>query len=533
MWLKRSGQVSALLTCLWVTAQCASRSRTPTPSQLADLARADALVVEGCYRCLQEALGIYERLSAPGTRPPLDRALGGAFDVSLLLAVREKELGLSADASLTRARVLFPRLSNSVARTGSRSPRVDPSVLLEAVENVAGELSGLDAEERQRRADQVEQRDRMAPTIDRLRQALEASPAHEMAAAYLTLALACEWPPRRSANSATPRAEAGDPPLLRYRRAICSGDRPTSLVALRATDARWTDTLFFEGKYEMGSPARPAEPARAALLLNAASETFSDSLAIRLMLANAQEMNGDFADALASYDRVLVWKPAHVDALLGRVKNLSYLGRADEGIAAAAALIDLGTWHVGEAFYWRAWNAYQTRRLEPAWADVQQALRLLANTSVYALAGSIAYARRELDTASGHFDRAFEIDPSNCLAVWSAGLVHVDKIAWQPAADRFSKATACFATAARSARAELAALDQTALEPAIKARISSARKRAESADELGGQAALHAAQCFLHTNQKSLALTYVELAARHPSTRDKAEALRPTIDGLR
>jgi tetratricopeptide (TPR) repeat protein len=373
----------------------------------------------------------------------------------------------------------------------------------------------------------------MAPTIDRLRQALEPSTAQDPTAAYLTLALGCEWPRPRVANAVTTRPDGEDPPLLRYRRAICSGDRPTTLVALREADERWTDTLFFEGKYEMGSPARAAEPARAAALLRSAGETYPDSMAIRLMLANAQEMNGDFADALASFDRVLASRPAHVDALLGRVKNLSYLGRANEGIAAATALIDLATWHVGEAYYWRAWNAYQTRRLEPAWADVQQALRLLANTSVYALAGSVAYARRELDTAIGHFDRAFEIDPSNCLAVWSAGLVHVDTMAWPPAADRFSKATACFAMAAKHARTELAALDQTALEPAVKARVSSARKRAESAEELGGQAALQAAQCFLNTNQKSLALTYVELAARHASTRDKAEALRPAIDGLR
>ena len=282
----------------------------------------------------------------------------------------------------------------------------------------------------------------------------------------------------------------------------------------------------------MGSPARPPEPARAAALLTSASEAFPGSIAISLMLASAREMNGDFADALASYDRILASKPTHVDAWLGRVKNLSYLGRADEGIVAATTLIDRGAWHVGEAYYWRAWNHYQTRRLEPAWADVEHALRLLANTSVYALAGSIAHARKDLDTAVRHFDRAFEIDPSNCLAIWSAGLVHVDQTMWQPAADRFSKATACFALAARTAGAELAALDQSALDPALTARIASARKRIESAEALGGQAALNAAQCFVRTGQKRLALAHIELAERHPATRDRARALRPAIDSM-
>jgi tetratricopeptide (TPR) repeat protein len=223
------------------------------------------------------------------------------------------------------------------------------------------------------------------------------------------------------------------------------------------------EAFFFEGKYEMESPARSADPLRAAAFLTHARETFPDSITIHVMLARAQEMNGEFAGALASFDNVLALKPTHVDARLGRVRNLSYLGRSDEGIVAATILIDSGTWHVGEAFYWRAWNEYQARRLEPAWADVQDAMRLLANTSVYALAGSIAYARRDLDMAVHHFNRALEMDSTkiNCAAAWSAGLVHSDQRAWQPAADKYSKATNCFIRAANTARAELAKLEQS------------------------------------------------------------------------
>jgi tetratricopeptide (TPR) repeat protein len=157
-------------------------------------------------------------------------------------------------------------------------------------------------------------------------------------------------------------------------------------------------------------------------------------------------------------------------------------------------------------------------------------MRLQANTSVYALAGSIAYARNDLDTAVRHFDSAFEMDRSNCVAASSAGLVHIDRRAWHPAADRYSKATDCFALAANTARADVARLEQSALEPGLTAtRLSSARKRIESAEELGGQSALTAAQSYVHTGQNGLALTFIERAERHPATRADALALRARI----
>jgi tetratricopeptide (TPR) repeat protein len=253
-----------------------------------------------------------------------------------------------------------------------------------------------------------------------------------------------------------------------------------------------------------------------------------------MMLANAQEMNGDFAASLATFDQVLALKPTHVDARLGRVRTLTYLGRADEAIKTATELIELGTWHVGDAYYWRAWNTYQIHRLGPAWADIQHAMRLRANTAVYALAGSIAYARKDLDTAVGHFDRAFEMDPTNCPAVSSAALVHMDQAAWQPAAESFSKATSCYALAAGTAGKELTSLEQSALEPELKARrMASARKRIESGEELAGQSALNAAQSFVQSGQTRLALDYIELAERHPATRDQALALRARIGSMR
>jgi tetratricopeptide (TPR) repeat protein len=503
-----------------------------TSSQLADVTRAEALVHEGCYRCLQEAYEIYSSL----TDRPSALAMRGAFDVTLLMAVREKEVGVSADQSLTRAHVLLARLSRTPASERAQAD-VDPATLLKAGEAVVGDLSGLDSDERQRRSERQDKEppDAAADAIGPVQQGLLKIATTSETAAYLALAIDCEQPRnRRLIDPAAVRAQAVSSPLMRYRLAICSDGQPTSLTQLREANSRWTDTFFFEGRFEMGSPSRAPEPVRAAALLASASEAFPESVAIRIILANAQEMNGDFAASLASFDQILAWKPAHVDARLGRVRTLTYLGRADEAIAAATALIDVGTWHVGDAYYWRAWNTYQTHRLEPAWADIQHAMSLRANTAVYALAGSIAYARKDLETAVGHFDRAFEMDSTNCPAVSSAGLVHMDRAAWQPAAESFSKAANCFALAATTARKELTSLEQSTLEPELKARrLSSARKRIESGEELAGQSALNAAQSFLLSGQTRQALEYIELAERHPATRDQAFALRARIGSVR
>jgi tetratricopeptide (TPR) repeat protein len=514
---------------LGLVASCAPRASRPTSAQLSDLARSDALVREGCYRCLQQAREVYATLAIVSPRRvPSLAMLRKEFDTTLLLIARAKELGLPFEAELTRARELLKKQQNQPASSAEElSARID------AIEAIVGDLTALDSEERYQRDQRLQtEAAALADRSSRLRQILRQTAATDLTSAYLAQALDCERSGRRPATERldvpTPDPDA---PLWRYRLALC-GANPQGFQELRARDARWLESFYFEGKIAMGSPARAAEPARAAALLTSAAEALPDSIPAHMLLGNAHEMDGGAAAALAAFDRVLAIKPLHLDAQLGRVRNLSYLGRTDEGIAAATVLIERGSWHVGDAYYWRAWNGYQAQRLDGAWADVQQALSLLSNTAVHALAGSIAYARKELDVAVRHFTRAFEIDPSNCLAIASAGLVHGDQRAWPSAADDHVNATRCFAQAAATARADLAKLTDAPLEPPVKAsRIASTEKRRDSAEELGARAALSAAQSFIEMGDGRQALTYIELAARHPATGAKAATLKARIGG--
>src|SRR5215813_8052275 len=74
----------------------------PTPAQR--LASADALVRAGCLECLIDAYGQYDLLRAfPYAK---DAATLGAIRAAGLIARRQRELGMTDEGYLTRARTL-------------------------------------------------------------------------------------------------------------------------------------------------------------------------------------------------------------------------------------------------------------------------------------------------------------------------------------------------------------------------------------------------------------------------------------------
>ena len=502
------------------TWSCAARG--PSPQLTADVGRAGALVRDGCYRCLEEALALYERAAASRRAP--GTALRGAFDAAVLLAIRSKELGLPSEASIERARALARRLP------APQPPDLHPSVFVDAAELLVGELSGLDPEERQRRAPAGRSEARHENPH---RRALDPILGASLMAAYLALSIDCERLPKPNAIKADDvLARHAYSPLMRYRLATCGVTGAGPLATLREADPRWVDTLFFEARPEIESSA--GDPARAAVLLTAAREAFPASHAIILALARAQRALGEYEAALAGVDSVIADVPAHRDALLARLENLSYLKRHQDAVATASRMIDLGTWHIGNAYYWRAWNELSLRQLDSAWSDVERALTLQSNTSVYTLAGFIAHARKELATAVDRFDRAFAIDGTNCIAAFSAGMVHVEQQAWQPASTTFSQSTSCYTADAAAARAQLARIEASTQALDRKARLAAIeQKRIASSEHLAAQSAFNAAHCYLNLGQKQPALTFVDAAAAHALMRDKAAALKGLIEKMR
>ena len=82
---------------------CAKRAAVH-PSDAPGLSHAHRLVEAGCYRCLLDAYALYE---TEQQAPAAPRAIAGRlFSTALLLALREKELGLDATPWIERARAV-------------------------------------------------------------------------------------------------------------------------------------------------------------------------------------------------------------------------------------------------------------------------------------------------------------------------------------------------------------------------------------------------------------------------------------------
>ena len=476
----------------------------PPPQTVAELATAESLLRNGCYSCLKEAQALFTK----------HNNLKGIADTSILIAVRERELGIPSDFT------------------------VAPGPLADAARLVIGETSGMDPIQR------AAATGRGRPPIEPdnpIRRALDPLFGIDLTATYVALTIDCESPALiQSVDIASLTKRYEGVPLMQFRLGRCG--RPAiapRLAALRAGDPRWTDTLFWEARAELTGSQSTGVDFPGALRLFAEGRTaFPNSLAMTMGWANTNLSSEEFEAALSGFDAVLAAFPAHRDAMVGRVTALSYLLRHPDAIAAATRMIELGTWHIGDAYYWRAWNRYHLKEIEPAWEDIENAIKGLSNSRVFMLAGLIAYARKDLPTAVDRFDRAFAVDPSACDAVWMSGLVNIDQEQLATAAPKFSRAMTCFISAAASLRG-----DRNRIEGAIAKRGTPATERetrrierlqrdADNADERAAQSAFNAAQCYARTGDPGLAINLVDVAIGHPRLKEKAEALKAAIEKL-
>ena len=492
---------------------CAPKARGPSPDTLAELAKADTLLRDGCYACLKDALAIYER----------QKQAQGAFDAALLIAVREKELGIPHESATARARALV-------------TPASQP--ILAASELIIGETSGLDPVQRAA----LTGRDR--PPIDKdnpTRRALDLLFGKDLVATYVALAIDCES--QRLIESVDVKAlmtTYENVPLMRFRIARCG--RPAiaaPLIAMRAGDPRWTDTLFWEARRALtAAPAFVVDLSKVIQLYGEGRAAFPSSLAMTMAWANTNMSAEEFEPALSGFDHVLAAFPEHRDAMIGRVQALSYLMRHPEAVDMATRVLDLGTWHIGDAYYWRAWNRYHLKEYDSAWADVENAIKGVANARVYMLAGLIAYPRKELPTAVQRFDRAYEIDSSACDALWMSGLVNIDLMELAVAAPKFTRAMSCFVSSVAALRGDLERRQDgiakrgtpaTAREARILERL---QRDVDTTEEKSAQSAYNAAQCYARTGDRGMALNLIDAAISHPKMKEKAEAMKAAIEKL-
>jgi tetratricopeptide (TPR) repeat protein len=479
----------------------------------ARLAEADALFHAGHLAALREAGRTYaEALAAlPGRVDIAEKSVRA----SIAIALREKQLGIlptppAVDPSLLIAREPgLARYASWLELLSGLSCKIKGSSGLEE----SGGL-GLDAH-----FDWVNAR---AAAIDC---ELAAAMASDELAATLRLALRQEFP-FKFQDKLEPLSVLidlhPDSRLVTFQAAVAPVLNAELLGSLQDVPG------FTEIEYYLGEAAL-----QAGLVLTAerhylaAVEKLPDSLSVLISLAKVTYQMEETETCLDWNETALAQLPTYRDALLGKALCYGALARHEEALAVLGRLLELGTYYLGEANYWTAWNLSELDRLEEARRSVDAAKTFLVGTpEVATLSGIIAYKQGRLDDAEKDLRQALDLDPAAADAAYHLGRLYADRKDWLDSGIYFAGAAMSYEARERSLEKKIGEIEASDMEAARKARLV-ARKRAQIAGTrvIKATCQYNGAAGYHNAGSLERALDLARLAALHPAFTEKAAEL--------
>jgi len=451
------------LLLLVVLSACAHPKPAPPAPDLhsARLAAAAAKLRAGCLDCLMNAFRDYDALRAiPAAAAD---ATAGVVRAAALIAIRQRELGMVDEGYLQRAR------DAAAVQTGLPASLVGALDVIDATSPAsvgAGRAtSDLDLERMR-----LMRTNREAWTA-----MLKDGAASEIVAAYTWLSFTCGSSDFRSLSRddvIAPTAAFGDTPLLQYRKALCRTVEGERLQALLDAEPRFHEIEFAQGQALVAR--QKLDDADAAF--DRAYRSHQAWPTLTLAIANVGMTAEEFERAVTMYDETLKYEPKAVDALLGKVRALTFLGRNEEAIATVDLLL-AERWYVGDGRYWRAVNETQLERFDEAWTDIELAAKLLVNADVPKLAGIIAYRRHELEVSRAKFDESLKRNQRDCETGYYLGLVLAELSQWPRASEIMPSAARCLQAAEERMKTEIADIGAGDDPPARKARKIAKREQ--------------------------------------------------------
>lgn len=417
-----------------------------------------ALIGHGCFRCLERALA-----AAQGEQ---------AFEVAALLTLRAKELGLPYADYRQRAGAVAP---------------ADPAfaTYLEVID--AGPIDSLTGERYVREPPVPPRIERDAngapirqPSIaDRAvgwRELLKTGPGSDVFRRYLDMMVGCSLMPQSSDTPAVELSPAEhDVPLLRYRLGLC-GRQPQDFRALRDGDPEFVDADLTLARIALVTA--PVDLDEALRWMQSAHQAFPDSPLISTLLGHVYDEREEWTQALTTYDGLVAAMPVHREALLGRTIALSHLGRNQEAMATATRMIELGSWLMGEAYYWRAWNEFAMQQYQVAREDTDRAKARMINASVFVLSGLVEWNLLRLPTAESELEEALKMDFGRCDAARYLGRVRMQRNKPPEAIAAFKQAIQCFDLAITVRQTLISNIQAGGGSEATKARLIAGHQRA-------------------------------------------------------
>ena len=505
-------------------AACASTPKKPSAAELAAQARerARVSVLEGCYDCLIEARETLTQLAVGKARPPLVASL---FEVELLLALREREFAMNPAASLQRARALLPELPLDV--DGARYLAVVEAIPPDALGSAQSEELAFRRE-----------RSSYIPRVPDEINWLATGPLQPAVRQYLSLSLDCKYPrrtgPVRIGETAAREIPADAPPLIAYKIATCDVVMTDALEQVKARVPRFADTAIFRARTLVSQAKQNGAPG-ARVLLDEAYGRFAQSPSVTYLIGNFQQALGDCRAALRYYDETLALAPVHENALLGRTVCLVYIDRQDDAIASATRMIELKTFNMHEAYFWRAWVYHARQELPAARQDIERAKSIASNGNIHRLAGMIEHDQDDLAIAEKDLVAAKTAygGGADCVARWYLGLVAVKRKQSPEAAAHFEDAMGCYERAAALSEAAMRVMEaKTDLDPDFKAKQIEGFQIAVAEDRSQQYAAaFNAANHLVQAGNREKAKGLLEVAAKDPSLEKVVSELRKFIGG--
>lgn len=418
---------AAVLPAIALALLAGCAGRTPPALDAATPAPVSPLLEQGCYSCLEQA---FAGASASG-------AGTSAFESALLLVLRSKELGLPFTAWLDRARTFMPAGESwkqylAIAEAVPADPLSDD-----------------------RDAILVTRRPQRA-VLDLWRQALTTGPGSDVFRSYLDLAVVCgpAFVDERDGILAGALDRFPGVALIAYRAGICG--RTALMRRVLENDQRFTDVHLELGRAALQRARPDYEEALGHLQL--ARAAFPRSATIVATIGAIHLQREDWGEGLAAYEATLALVPTHRDALLGSAISLSHLNRHADAIVPASRLLELGSWFIADAYYWRAWNEYRLGRIAEARADVDRAKAMAREAATLVLSGIIGWREGRLEAADEEFQAALNLDFGQCEAASYLGGVRAEQRRWQESLAAFQHAAQCFeltVVTRRKAMAEL------------------------------------------------------------------------------
>lgn len=518
MLVRNTWERTALILILLSLLSCVPRKKIlVSPEQIAEFSNkikeAQVLFNRGSYSCLEEAFHIYEELL---DFPPYQKlARENLVRTAILLCLRENELGIINDRHFATVREHiqnYPHLSEYspylklvlVSTTSTRRSLVGPTESQSTIENIF---------------------DWLRENIGILSSQLRTKAESDTFSAYMYTHLYSEFHYRINDKDDLSRLLKvfPDSPLIFYKLALFPEINPKSLREIITKEPSFYEAYFFLGKTDLMF-GRILSAERNSLK---AYEHFPSSISLMSSLSKVYFALEELEKCLEYNQKILQLSPDYRDALLGKAICLSYLGRSEEAIKVLNRILDLGTYLMGETYYWLAWNRNELGYYQQAWEDIENAKKyLIGHHEVHTLAGIIAFETGSLENAKKEFIEAIRLGSPDCDPFYYLGKLYVSWKDWEQSALYFEKAAQCHEGQEVALIEKIRELESSSLSEERKRKLTARKENQLRKTRLIEATCFYnAAAGYFNSGMMEKALEQAQKASLHKALQQQAQEL--------